>query len=117
VLRVAPALAIVTAVLASGCNRGTAPVRGPDGRLAFEAACRHSPVECYVEASERCPTGYDVIERRVPDDATGHVDEWGNTGARAVEPSRMVYSCRDPVPTDEARPQCSCPCPRPVPGR
>lgn len=62
-----------------GCGTSVTPIVAPNGGRGFAIECRGTGDACLEAAGERCPAGYDVLEKSQ--------STWSGT-------ARMVVACR-----------------------
>ena len=77
-----------------GCGGSSDQIRGPDGTMNwYSIECKRSQANCYEEAGEVCPNGYDVADQG---GQSGTYVQANQNGATAIPIYRghMLIKCK-----------------------
>lgn len=74
---------LLLAILLACAGSQSSRVIGPDGKVWISITCRRSQNNCWEEASEQCPRGYDIGDAN-GQDGTVYVSNYNRYGGTTI---------------------------------
>jgi hypothetical protein len=86
--------ALLVTVLAACAPAASEQVRGPDGTMNwYSVTCRRNQANCYEEAGDICPRGYDVADSGGQSGVYMQANRYGAT-ATPTYSGHMLVRCK-----------------------